>query len=104
MIDLVIASLDLVKGIKECDLIIVCDRMKVIEPDKKTNWKSGKVNIDYQLKYEEYIETLRKKYVLSDDLVDETSAIDTDNVQSDGRLSPFSNEADDVNEGKLTVK
>ena len=78
--------------------------MKVIEPDKKTNWKSGKVNIDYQLKYEEYIETLRKKYVLSDDLVDETSAIDTDNVQSDGRLSPFSNEADDVNEGKLTVK
>ena len=104
MIDLVIASLDLVKGIKECDLIIVCDRMKVIQPDKKTNWKSGKVNNDYQLKYEEYIEKLRRKYIVSDESVDKTSAIDTDKVQTDRRLSPSFNEADEVNRGKLMVE
>ena len=78
--------------------------MKVIEPDKKTNWKSGKVNNDYQLKYEEYIETLRRKYIVSDESVDKTSAIDTDKVQIDRRLHPSFNEADDVNEGKLRVE
>ena len=37
--------------------------MKIIEPDKKMNWKSGKVNEASQLKYEEYIENLKKKYL-----------------------------------------
>ena len=66
MIDLVIASLDLVNGVKECELIVVCDKMRIIEPDKKTNWKSGKVNELSQSKYEEYIQNLIAKYVKDD--------------------------------------
>jgi hypothetical protein len=66
LVDLVIASLDLVIGVKECELIIVCDKMRIIEPDKKMNWKSGKVNELSQSKYEEYIQNLIAKYVKKD--------------------------------------
>ena len=66
MIDLVIASLDLVNGVKECELIVVCDKMRIIEADKKMNWKSGKVNELSQSKYEEYIQNLLAKYVKDD--------------------------------------
>ena len=40
--------------------------MKTIDPDKKTNWKSGKVHEPSQLKYEEYIQTLKEKYLNED--------------------------------------
>ena len=66
LIDLVIASLDLVNGVKECELIVVCDKMRIIEADKKMNWKSGKVNELSQSKYEEYIQNLLAKYVKDD--------------------------------------
>ena len=62
MVDLVIASLDLVNGIKDCELVIVCDKMRIIEPDKKMNWKSGKVNELSQSNYEKYIQNLIEKY------------------------------------------
>ena len=62
-----IASLDLVEGIEDCELVIVCDKMKIIEPDKKINWKSGKVNEEYQSRYEQYIQNLRDKYVKDTD-------------------------------------
>lgn len=81
LIDLVIASLDLVKGVQDCDLIIVCDRMKVIEPDRKTNWKSGRVNNDSQLKYEQYIETLRRKYLGPRITLNETTSNQKEKIQ-----------------------
>ena len=62
-----IASLDLVEGIEDCELVIVCDKMKIIEPDKKINWKSGKVNEESQSRYEHYIQNLREKYVKDND-------------------------------------
>ena len=40
--------------------------MKVIEPDKKINWKSGKIHEISQKHYEEYIETLMEKYCSKD--------------------------------------
>ena len=63
LVDLVIASLDLVSGVKECELIVVCDKMRIIEPDKKINWKSGKISERSQSNYEEYIQNLITKYV-----------------------------------------
>ena len=78
MIDLVIASLDLVEGIEDCELVIVCDKMKIIEPDKKINWKSGKVNEESQSRYEQYIQNLRDKYVKDNDsATDQSSQSDT---------------------------
>ena len=103
-----IASLDLVKGVKECDLIIVCDKMKVIEPDKKTNWKSGKVNSDSQLKYELYIETLRKKYLQSDDMENTTTSEHIGNGYriagelNDTLCSKEMSAVDDKNKGNIT--
>ena len=78
MIDLVIASLDLVEGIEDCELVIVCDKMKIIEPDKKIYWKSGKVNEESQSRYEQYIQNLRDKYVKdTNSATDQSSESDT---------------------------
>ena len=102
---MVIASLDLVRGTKDCDLVIVCDRMKVIEADKKTNWKSGKVNNEYQLKYEEYIETLRKRYLSSNSLIDNTTSVTNHAVENgnDATSPSPTNALDKENEGRLKI-
>ena len=82
--------------------------MKVIEPDKKTNWKSGKVNSDSQLKYELYIETLRKKYLQSDDMENTTTSEHIGNGYriagelNDTLCSKEMSAVDDKNKGKIT--
>ena len=82
--------------------------MKVIEPDKKTNWKSGKVNSDSQLKYELYIETLRKKYLQSDDMENTTTSEHIGNGYriagelNDTLCSKEMSAVDDKNKGNIT--
>ena len=67
--------------------------MKVIEPDKKINWKSGKIHEISQKHYEEYIETLMEKYCskdtsLQDDVHDKNQAHCTNKTVIDTSKMP----------------
>lgn len=62
VIDAVIASLVLVNGLADCDLIIVCDAPKSVADAKGNHWKSGILTDESFANYLKYIENLRMKY------------------------------------------
>jgi len=62
LIDNVIKSFQLVAGLEQCPLVIVCDGVNQIEQGSKTKWKRGRVTERQENNYREYIRRLRDRY------------------------------------------